>query len=73
VNGRTAKKLRRLARELKLNPQTEYAPVGEIRHAEARRDHKGRSYSAGIVRRPFAMTACERRAYQEAKELYRGS
>lgn len=34
-------------------------------------DH-GRSYSAGIVRRPFALKACERRAYLEAKALYRG-
>lgn len=34
-------------------------------------DH-GRSYTAGIVRRPFALKACERRAYLEAKALYKG-
>ena len=46
--------------------------MGAIRHAEARADHQGRVYSAGIVRRPFALQACERRAYQEAKAIYRG-
>jgi hypothetical protein len=25
------------------------------------------------VRRPFALTACERRAYQEAKALFKGA
>ncbi len=72
MNGKVAKRLRRIARELKLDPENKYAPVGEIRHAEARRDHKGRAYTAGIVRRPFALQACERRAYLEAKAIYKG-
>jgi hypothetical protein len=72
VNGKKAKALRRIARELKLPDEKTYQPVGPIRHREAIQDH-GRSYTAGIVRRPFALGACERRAYLEAKALYRGA
>jgi len=71
VNQKKAKALRRIARGLKLPTENKYEPVGEIRHREAIKAH-GRSYSAGIVRRPFALGPCERRAYQEAKALYRG-
>lgn len=71
MNGKQAKRLRKIARELKLDPETKYAPVGEIRHREAYKDHR-REYSGGIMRRPFAMTACERRAYIEAKAIYNG-
>jgi hypothetical protein len=71
VNGKKAKALRKIARGLKLPPENKYEPVGPIRRREAIKDH-GRSYTAGIVRRPFALSACERRAYQEAKALYAG-
>jgi hypothetical protein len=70
VNGKKAKALRRIARGLKLPEENSYEPMGELRHKEAHRDH-GRSYTAGLVRRPFALKACERRAYKEAKGLYK--
>jgi hypothetical protein len=70
LNAKKAKALRRIARALKLPESKEYAPVGPIRERPAIKDH-GRSYSAGIVRRPFALKACERRAYLEAKLLYK--
>lgn len=72
MNGKVAKKLRRITRELKLGPENKYAFVGEIRHREAIKDH-GRSYTAGIVPRPLALQVCERRAYQEAKAIYKNS
>jgi hypothetical protein len=71
VNGRKAKALRRIARSLGLPPENKYEPVGPIRRREAIKDH-GRSYTAGIIPRPFALGACERRAYLEAKALYKG-
>ncbi len=65
------KRLRKIARELNLDPKNSYAPVGPEVHVEARNDH-GRQYSAGIKRRPLALKACERRAYLEAKAIYKG-
>jgi len=71
MNGKTAKKLRRIARELALTPADSYQPVGPEIYVEAKVDH-GRSYTAGIKRRPLALGACERRAYLEAKAIYKG-
>jgi hypothetical protein len=71
VNGKKAKALRRIARSLGLPPENKYEPVGPIRRREAIKDH-GRTYTAGIIPRPFALGACERRAYKEAKALYKG-
>jgi hypothetical protein len=70
VNSKKAKALRRIARGLKLPTENKYEPVGPLRRREAIKDH-GRSYTAGIVRRPFALGPCERRAYKEAKALYK--
>jgi len=72
VNGKKARALRRIARELNLDPEVKCQPVGPIRHREAIADH-GRTFSAGIVPRPFALGPCERRAYKEAKALYKGA
>lgn len=71
MNGKKARALRAIARSLKLNPQTSYQPVGPEQHVEAKKDH-GREYTAGIKRRPFAVGPCFRRAYQEAKAIYKG-
>lgn len=71
MNGKQAKKLRKIARGLKLPAPNSYAPVGREEYVEARNDNK-RSYTAGIKRRPVALQACERRAYKEAKSLYKG-
>jgi hypothetical protein len=77
MNGKVSKRLRRIARELKLNPQTEYAPVGDLVRLPERRyidkfSGEEKVLPGGVLRRPLAMTACERRAYHEAKEIYLG-
>jgi hypothetical protein len=76
MRGKVAKKLRRIARELKLDPKTDYAPVGELQHLPERKyvdkfTGEQKTLPGGVLRRPFAMKACERRAYQEAKAIYR--
>jgi hypothetical protein len=76
MNGKMAKKLRRIARELKLDPETKYAPVGELVRLPERKyvdkfTGEQKTLPGGVLRRPFAMKACERRAYQEAKAIYR--
>ena len=63
VNGKQAKRLRKIARELELNANRAYAPVGPLR----------RNQFGAPIRRPFALTECERRAYQEAKAIYQES
>jgi len=78
MNGRIAKRLRKVARELKLDPKTDYAPVGELQHLPERRyvdkfTGEQKVLPGGVLRRPFAMKACERRAYQEAKAIYKNS
>jgi len=45
--------------------------VGPEQYVEAKQAH-GRSYTAGIKRRPWALGPCFRRAYQEAKLIYAG-
>ena len=65
MNGRTAKKLRKIARGLKLPPVSAYQPTGP-----------DTEWSGGqLVRRrqPLALKACFRRAYLEAKALYKGA
>lgn len=75
MNGKTAKRLRRIARELELPAENSYAPFGELRRLPERtyvdrRDGKTKTIPGGVLRRPFALKACERKAYQEAKNLY---
>ena len=65
VNGKVAKRLRRIARGLKLNPESKLQPVGIERTYEK----DGKTYA---IRRPLALGPCFRRAYQEAKKLYLG-
>lgn len=76
MRGKVAKRLRRIARELKLDPRTDYAPVGELRRLPERRyidraTGEEKILPGGVLRRPFAMKACERRAVQEAKAIYK--
>lgn len=78
INGRKSKALRRIARTLKLDPDTKYAPVGAIRYRgdTARTDPVTKlpqTYKGGAVPRPIALAACVRRAYQEGKALYKGA
>lgn len=53
INGKKARALRRIARGLKLKPETVHM-------------------AAGARGRTCVMGPCERRAYQEAKAIYRG-
>ena len=64
MRGKTAKRLRKIALSLKLNPVSSYEPTGAFQH------WKG----GELVRRrqPLALKACWRRAYLEAKALYKG-
>lgn len=38
----------------------------------AQRDGETKVLPGGVLRRPFALKACERKAYLEAKKLYTG-
>jgi hypothetical protein len=76
LNGKVAKRLRKIAKALKLDPATSYAPVGELRRLPERRyvdkfSGEEKVLPGGVLRRPFAMKACERRAIQEAKSIYK--
>ena len=62
MNGRIAKKLRKIALGLKLPPVTSYELSGTPSFC---RDGTQK-------RRPLALKACWRRAYLEAKALYKG-
>ena len=77
MNGKQAKKLRKIARTLKLPVSRLYEPMGALRRLPARfyKDRETgeeRVIPGGVLRRPFALKACERRSYQEAKAIYKG-
>jgi hypothetical protein len=72
VRGKTAKRLRKIARELKLNPATSYVPGGRLRRHGDYRDAEGVLQRGAPIRRPAALVECFRRAYKEAKKLYKG-
>lgn len=63
---------------MQLNPESTYAPIGEMRRRNGERiytDDKGIEHvlpGGMLIRRPFGLGLCERRAYQEAKALYKG-
>lgn len=77
MRGKTAKRLRKIARQLELNPATTYAPGGPLR----RGPDKGYTDDEGVfhrvpgapIRRPGVLQECFRRAYQEAKQIYKGA
>lgn len=77
MRGKTAKRLRKIARALELNPNTTYAPGGKLRHGPAIRvddpETGPRMVAGPPIRRPAVLQECERRAYQEAKKIYRGA
>jgi hypothetical protein len=72
VNGRVSRKLRQIAKELKLEPKTEYAPGGRLRRRANYVDDKGVLQPGAPIPRPFVLRECFRRAYQEAKKIYKG-
>lgn len=76
MNGRVSRQLRKIARVLELAPATDYRPAGKLRRYAPRlqKDAEGhmRMLPGPPVPRPLAMTECFRRAYKEAKKLYKG-
>lgn len=62
MNAKQAKRLRRMARELGRPAEHHLAPVGP-----PRRD----GLTGRPIRRPLALTDSTRRAYQEAKKIFR--
>jgi hypothetical protein len=70
MNGRAAKKLRRIARSLGLDPETRYTPGGPLRRRAGYRDEAGVWQEGAPMPRPAILTSCERRAYREAKKIY---
>lgn len=76
MNGRVSKKLRRIARELNLSPTTAYAPGGKLRRRPSRWDSDELGAQVLIqgppIPRPGTLVECFRRAYQEAKKIYKG-
>ena len=72
MNGRVSRKLRQIASGLKLPQETGYGPAGKLRRGPSYLDDKGILQPGAPLRRPTAMTECFRRAYKEAKKLYKG-
>lgn len=77
MNGKQAKRLRKIAAELGRPAGNNYAWAG---HLQRRQDivlgMKGGGDSARVIRgapirRPLALGDCNRRAIQEAKKLYK--
>lgn len=58
----TARTLRRIARELELEPKTKYGWGGKLR----------KRLNGSPIRRPLVMLECFRKAYKEAKRIYKG-
>lgn len=76
MRGKQAKRLRKIARTLELNPASSYAPMGPLRRLPERvyvdrQSGETKVLPGGVLRRPFALKACERKAYIEAKNLYK--
>lgn len=72
MNGRVSKRLRQIARGLNLPPQTGYVPGGKLRRHASYRDAEGALQQGAPIRRPAALVECFRRAYKEAKKIYKG-
>jgi hypothetical protein len=72
IRGKTAKRLRRIARALKLSTRTAYAPGGRLRRRPSYRDAEGVLQPGAPIPRPGVLVECFRRAYKEAKKLYKG-
>jgi hypothetical protein len=72
MNAKTAKRLRKIAAELGLNPKTGYAPGGKLRRRPGYTDELGLWQEGAPIVRPAVLTECTRRAYKEAKKIYMG-
>jgi hypothetical protein len=71
MNGKLAKKLRRIARGLELDTATKYVPSKPVNPGYFSAPNGRRCEQLGSLP-PFVMVKCERRAYKEAKKVYLG-
>lgn len=67
-----AKKLRKIAASLALNPETGYLPAGKLRRKRPYLDEDVVLQRGPPIPRPFVLRECFRRAYREAKKIYKG-
>jgi hypothetical protein len=72
MNGKTARRLRRIAASLELPKETAYAPGGELRRKPSYRDEEGILQPGPPIPRPIVLRECARRAYREAKKIFKG-
>lgn len=73
MNGKAAKRLRRIARELKLDPKTAYTPGGPLRRQPSFiHPETGETIEGAPIRRPGILVDCERKGYKVAKQVYKG-
>jgi hypothetical protein len=69
----TAKRLRKLVRQLGLPEQTAYTAGGKLRRQTSFKHPKtGELLGGAPIPRPGVMGLCFRRAYKEAKKIYTG-
>jgi hypothetical protein len=73
MRGQTARLLRKIAKGGDLPLETGYAPGGSLRRRPAHKSPLDGAYHPGPpIPRPTVMTLCFRRAYKEAKKIFKG-
>jgi len=71
MNGKLVRKLRKIAHALELEPKTKYVPTA--RHLKCTcLSCEDRRHSDVDTLPPHVMHECVRKAYKEAKRIYRG-
>lgn len=73
MRGVTAKRLRKIAKSIGLPESGKYVPGGPLRRSPGfRHPETGEWMEGAPIRRPAVLTECFRRAYKEAKRIYKG-
>lgn len=77
MNGKTARRLRKIAAGIELPPSTSYTPGGPLRRRASRTEIDPLTGVREVVPgapipRPMVLEECWRRAYREAKKIYKG-
>lgn len=70
INGKQARKLRRIATELGRPSETKWAFAGELRRKPSSTLPDGRVVPGAPIRRPIHLMDCQRRAEQECKKIF---
>lgn len=65
MNGKSAKRLRKIAKALELNPETKYGVIGKQHYIEKPDGEKF------FLPQTKAMDVCQRKAYKVAKQTYK--